>query len=585
MKTLNFNIQKQSDRMSSYWKKEWKVVALIALTGTIFNAAMSAGPILQGGIIDQILAGAPSGKIALQIVTYVAAICLIQGIRFLKRYYVRVFANRTSAAMRFVVYHNIMNREVASLRGERTGDLMTRGISDVNACVEGMRKATTEIFDTGVLMVSYIIAMLAYDVRLTAIACVFIPLSMAAAGMLKGVIFRYTKACREQLSLVTDITYEMAENTMLYRITGAEARNLVKYREQLRSLERKSVLSNMLENSMQPIYKTISFSGVIAICYFGGKNVIGQAWTVGQFTAYLAIFSALAVKASKAAKLFNSVQKAQVSWKRVQPFLRPQEETGLKTQAADPLWQPLDISRGISMTDMAFSYSDTEKHVVEGVTFAGRPGELIGVTGPVAGGKSTIGLALLGLYPYEGSIRIGGRELRECSAASVSSVLAYMGHDSQLLSDTIYNNITLGDGGDIMQVLHDVCFEEDLKSMPDGIHTLVGNSGIRLSGGQQARLALARALYHNGGILVLDDPFSAVDQKTEREIIRNIKEHYKDSMILLISHRVACFEQADQVILVKDGRALCGTHEGLLKTSAAYHALFDMQKEEQKDAQ
>ena len=160
-----------------------------------------------------------------------------------------------------------------------------------------------------------------------------------------------------------------------------------------------------------------------------------------------------------------------------------------------------------------------------------------------------------------------------------------MGHDSQLLSDTIYNNITLGDGGDIMQVLHDVCFEEDLKSMPDGIHTLVGNSGIRLSGGQQARLALARALYHNGGILVLDDPFSAVDQKTEREIIRNIKEHYKDSMILLISHRVACFEQADQVILVKDGRALCKTHEGLLKTSAAYHALFDMQKEEQKDEQ
>lgn len=593
MKTLDFKIQKQPDRMVSYWKKEWKVVLLIALTGTAFNAAMSAGPVLQGGIIDQILAGDPAGEIAAQIGLYVAVIGLIQGIRFLKRYYVRVFANRTSASMRFVVYRNIMTREIAALRGERTGDLMTRGISDVKACVEGMRKATTEVFDTGVLMAAYIIAMLAYDVRLTAAACVCIPLSMAAAGMLKGVIFRYTKACREQLSLVTDITYEMAENTMLYRITGAEANNLIKYQEQLQSLERKSVLSNMLENSMQPIYKTISFFGVIAICYFGGQNVIGQVWTVGQFTAYLAIFSALAVKASKAAKLFNSVQKAQVSWKRVQPFLRAQEEPAIEQQEAAAgssltgtcqSRQALDLSKGISMTDMSFSYSAAEKHVVEGITFQAGPGQLIGVTGPVAGGKSTIGLALLGLYPYEGSIRIGGRELRECDMETVSKVLAYMGHDSQLLSDTIYNNITLGDGGDVMPVLHDVCFDEDLKAMPDGIHTLVGNSGVRLSGGQQARLALARALYHNGGILVLDDPFSAVDQKTEHEIIRNIKEHYKDCMILLISHRVACFEQADQVLLVKDGRAVCGTHEGLLETSAVYHALFALQKEEQQDA-
>ena len=132
MKTLNFNIQKQSDRMSSYWKKEWKVVALIALTGTIFNAAMSAGPILQGGIIDQILAGAPSGKIALQIVTYVAAICLIQGIRFLKRYYVRVFANRTSAAMRFVVYHNIPSRGEDG-RSDDQGDFRCKRLRGGNA--------------------------------------------------------------------------------------------------------------------------------------------------------------------------------------------------------------------------------------------------------------------------------------------------------------------------------------------------------------------------------------------------------------------------------------------------------------------
>ena len=108
--------------------------------------------------------------------------------------------------------------------------------------------------------------------------------------------------------------------------------------------------------------------------------------------------------------------------------------------------------------------------------------------------------------PYEGSITINGTELANIESAAVSRYIVYMGHDSRLLSDTIYNNITLGEDGDVRQVLADVCFEQDLASMPEGFETLVGASGVRLSGGQQARLALARMLYNRSRILVLDDP-------------------------------------------------------------------------------
>lgn len=574
MKVLNLEMPKHPERMWEYWKKEWRAVVMITLTGTVFNAAMSAGPMLQGHVIDLILAGEPSSLIGRWIAGYLLAILAIQALRFLKRYYIRLFANRTNATMRFVVYHNIMNRPVEKLKGERAGDLMTRGISDVKACVEGMRKATTEIFDTGVLMVAYIISLLSMDVSLTLGACLCIPLSMAAAGMLKQVIFRYTSAYRKQLSLVTDITYEMAENSMLYRITGTEARNLRLYGEELKSLEKKAILSNMLENSMQPIYKTISLFGVVGICYFGGKNVIAGGWTVGVFSAYLSIFFALAVKASKAAKLFNSVQKAQVSWERVKPYLKLPEEEARQMPKLLP-------SPGLVMSHMSFTYPGADKPVVEDVSFEVLPGQLIGVTGPVASGKSTLGLALQGLYPYDGDILIGGVQLRDCPAKTISAVVSYMGHDSHLLSDTIYHNITLGDEGDIRQVLSDVCFEEDLASMPEGIHTLVGTSGIRLSGGQQARLALARALYHRGNLLVLDDPFSAVDQKTEQRIIRNLRKHYSDCAILLISHRVACFEEADRVVLVNRGRAVCRTHSQLMEESPVYQALFNLQREEQ----
>lgn len=160
------------------------------------------------------------------------------------------------------------------------------------------------------------------------------------------------------------------------------------------------------------------------------------------------------------------------------------------------------------------------------------------------------------------------------SAAENSRAVSYMGHDSQLLFDTIYNNITLGCDGDIRKVLADVCFDEDLKSMPEGIETKVGASGVRLSGGQQARLALARALYNKSRILVLDDPFSAVDVNTEAKIMDNLRKHYSDCIILLISHRTSAFDRTENVLLLDRGKTRFDTHQNLLNTSQTYRNII-----------
>ncbi|MEG1576890.1 MAG: ABC transporter transmembrane domain-containing protein, partial [Clostridium sp.] len=188
MENLNLKPVNNPQKMSSYWKREWRVVALIVLTGTCFNAAMSLGPILQGQIIDRLLAGERSGEVRSAIGVFLLAILIIQGMRFLKRYYVRIFANRTDASMRQMVYHNLIQRNLLSLNDETSGDLMTKAISDVDACVEGMRKFTTEVFDTGILMISYAITMLYYDVKLTLWACMMIPAAMILAEKLKKVI-------------------------------------------------------------------------------------------------------------------------------------------------------------------------------------------------------------------------------------------------------------------------------------------------------------------------------------------------------------------------------------------------------------
>jgi len=568
---LKIEPMKQPDKIINYWKKEKFVVACIIIFGLSCNSTIILGPIYQGKLIDSIAGGDNLYSVLLLSATYVALIGAIQILRYFKRFYIRRFANSTSSTMRLMIYNNIMNKSTSELDNENMGNLMTRVISDVDLCVEGMRKFTTEVFDTGVLMISYLITMLAYDIKITALSIVFIPIAMVLAEKLKSVICKYSRDYRKKSSEVADITYNTIENSMLYRVTGMETKNRARYNDELLDLQNKAVKANILENSMQPIYNVIAILGIIMVIYLGGTKVFNGGWTVGNFSTYVAIFSALAVKASKAAKLFNSVQKSQVSWKRIKPYL-----TEYKTKDNSS-----NINKGattLTVENLSFSYEDGKENIIEDISFEGNTGEIIGITGSIASGKSTLGLSLLGLYPYIGSIKIDGKELKDYSEYERSQMISYLGHKPQLLSDTIYNNITLGSKKDITSVLKDVCFDTDLAVMPNRKDTLVGNSGIKLSGGQQARIALARALLNKNRIIILDDPFSAVDMKTEEKIIENMKSNYKDSLIILVSHRLAIFNRINKIILLKsDKTADYGTHNELMNKSELYATIFNLQ--------
>nr|WP_253197279.1 ABC transporter ATP-binding protein [Clostridium algidicarnis] len=568
---------KQPDKIINYWKKEKFVVSCIVIFGLSFNSAMILGPIYQGKLIDSIVGGDRLSSVVILAGTYVALIVTIQLLRYFKRFYIRRFANSTSATMRLMIYNNIMHKSTLELDNENTGNLMTRAISDVDLCVEGMRKFTTELFDTGVLMAAYIISLLAYDVKITVLSILFIPIAMMIAEKLKSIICKYSIDFRKKSSEVADITYDSIENAMLYRANGMEAQNRVKYNADLEDLQNKAIKANILENSMQPIYNVIAMLGIIMVIYLGGAKVINGGWTVGIFSTYITMFIIIANKASKAAKLFNSVQKSQVSWKRIKPYLKEYE-------SKDTVSNINKDSTKLLVENVGLCYEAGKENIIENISFEGKQGEIIGVTGPIASGKSTLGLSLTGLYPYIGSIKIDGKELKDYSEYERSQVISYLSHKPELLSDTIYNNITLGNEQDITSVLKDVCFDTDLAAMPDGQNTLVGNSGIRLSGGQQARISLARALLNKNKIIILDDPFSAVDMKTEEKIIENLKNKYKHSLIILISHRLTIFSRINQVIFLNNNKtADYGGHNELMKTSNLYATIFNLQCTESGD--
>ncbi|MGN0713749.1 MAG: ATP-binding cassette domain-containing protein, partial [Anaerovoracaceae bacterium] len=160
--------------------------------------------------------------------------------------------------------------------------------------------------------------------------------------------------------------------------------------------------------------------------------------------------------------------------------------------------------------------------------------------------------------------------------------VGYLGHQPELFSGTIEENICLGKPGDIGPVLRAVCMDREVEAFPEGIHTVIGSGGVRLSGGQQARIALARTLYHPKPLLVLDDPFAAVDMETEEQIFQNLRLWAGDSVVLLISHRLAMFPNLNQVLWMEDGSVTASTHADLLRTKAQYRMFVEAQRKEAK---
>jgi len=391
MSKLKIEPMKEPDKIINYWKKEKLVVACIVIFGISFNTVTVLGPIFQGKLIDSIVNGNELSETVKIAFIFIGIIGIIQFLRYFKRFYIRRFANSTSATMRLMIYNNIMHKDIEELDNENMGNLMTRVISDVDICVEGMRKFTTEVFDTGVIMTSYLVSMFIYDVKITLLSAIFIPIAMLLAEKLKGVIYKYSMDYRKKSSEVSSSTYDSVENAMLYRISGMEAKNREKYTKELEALQSKAIKASLLENSMQPIYHVIAMLGVMIVIYQGGTKIINGVWTVGEFSTYIAMFTALAIKASKAAKLFNSVQKSQVSWKRIKPYL-------VEYKSKDTTTNINNDRTSLSVENLSFKYKSGDKNIFNNISFKGAQGEIIGITGPIASGKSTLALSLLGLY-------------------------------------------------------------------------------------------------------------------------------------------------------------------------------------------
>lgn len=551
----------------NYILKEKKYLFLITITGLIYNVGLLAGPYFEGqlaGCLVDISKNLKTANSMIQLsVIYVCIILLVQCARFLKRYFVRKFGNDINRNLKMDVYKHFV---YDTSNDENAGSIMTKAISDADACSEGIRKFTTEIFDTGIALISYIMMLVLYDAKLTCFVIIFQVISYLIANKLGPVVAKNASNAKKSAERLNASTLDRLHLAITYRIYGEESNMHEVYEKDLQDYENKTVRSNILETSLKPLYEIISMTGIVFIIYFGSKRVVNNLWDIAIFTTYISCFTKMAVKSSKAAKLFNAVQKAKVSWDRIYPIIDNDHEVKNR--------KPFDVNT-VEVCNLSYAYDD--QVIFSNVSFQAKKGDIIGITGEIASGKSTLGKVFLENSHYQGKILVNGKPLKDIE--KYYAVTSYMGHNLELFDDTIENNIKFGKEGNILPVLDIVSMKEEVENFSDGIYTKIKEGGIKLSGGQQSRIALARTLYHARGIIVLDDPFSACDKNTEKEIYENIRREYKDSIIFLISHRLSLFNQMDQILFIDNQSVEAGTHLELLKNNKYKHLYFLQTKE------
>ncbi len=555
----------------TYWRRDFKVFALVTVSGVIYDAGLVLIPYLLGRIIDSYSAGTSFKTILTELGLYLLAVFVVMFNRALKRYEVRRFANDVNLWMKGDVFASFLSLPVPAIKKTAIGDDLSKALSDVSNAAEGMRKLTTEIYDTGLLLASYVAYLLYLDWKVALLSLIPLPFAVMALLLLRRSIYQANRKVRRQASLVSEYAYDLFDNATLYRVFGRGEDNVARFSDMLDSYRKKAVAAGVLSSSLSPVFYLLALTGLFPLIMIGGREVGQSGLTLGLFTSMISVFLLLAKKTMSLYKLVGSVEKGEASLDRIRPLLqkRPQEALMSYVSFGTPV--------SLKATDLRIEVNG--KVLIADLSFALHTGMRVGITGPIASGKSLLLKTLVGETPYGGSLELNGREVKDRGPSDLARFVTYMGHDPELFSDTLRNNVALGAKRDPAPYVSAAGLNPDVREMPNGLGTVIGPLGVNLSGGQMARLAYARTLYHAKPVVVLDDPFASIDSKTTNFILSSSKPLLSRSLVLLVSHRIDFFPDLDLVIYLDGkGHSYVGTHEKLYSDVLSYRRLYDIQQ-------
>lgn len=500
--------------------------------------------------------------------------------RFLWRVCFFGSAVRVTADLRERMFDHSRQLSQQYYQVNKVGNLMSLYTNDLDTIQECFGDGVLMFFDALTLGLLALYKMWNMDHQLTLLA--LIPaLLMLAIGTVMGKTMTKTWEKRQQaFSDLSDFAQENFSGIAVIKAFVKELKELIAFRKLNKENEKINVEYTRISVLLEIMVTLLVESVICVILGFGGYLVYVGQFNAGQLVEYIGYFEAIVWPIMAVAMLIEKSSRGKASLNRITELLDAPIDVADRPGVPDLA----NVQGGVEFRDLTFRYPDGEFDVLKNISFTIQPGERVGIVGKTGAGKTALVDLLLRTYNVpDGTLFVDGKDVNTVSIHSVRNACAYVPQDNFLFSDTIAHNIGFGvddatrEDIDRAAALADV--RDNIVDFKDGYETVLGERGVTVSGGQKQRISIARALLKNAPILILDDSVSAVDTRTEKIILDNLKTSRAGKTTLLIAHRISTVEGLDKIIFLEDGRVeAVGPHDSLYASCPEYRRMVDLQR-------